>query len=176
MIVLWIAAAAMVAVALVMILPPMVGGGSRASGPSQVEANVAIHRERLKELESDLAAGDIDDEAYQQARQELERFMLEDVAPDATAVASSPTAPTPFGPAAVAARNWNAASSLGASTAGPTRRFKNSTARRCAPADGTTVGAGAGRDARSGGTLPLPTASKVGARSLACGNVRSLIA
>ena len=103
MIVLWIAAAVMIAVALVMILPPMVGGGTRASGPSQVEANVAIHRQRLKELESDHAAGDIDNEAYQQASQELEQAMLEDVAPGPETAATLQTTPNPFGAAAVAA-------------------------------------------------------------------------
>jgi len=43
------------------------------------EANISIHRDQLRELEADLAAGKIAQDDYQRSRRELERRVLEDV-------------------------------------------------------------------------------------------------
>ena len=74
----WILAALMVAVALALILIPLLRGG----GGEDVDAgalNVALHRDRLAELEADLADGTVTQEEYAQAKEELERDLLQDV-------------------------------------------------------------------------------------------------
>ncbi|ROR29486.1 c-type cytochrome biogenesis protein CcmI [Inmirania thermothiophila] len=75
----WAAAAAMVALALALVVPPLMGRG-RAAGVARRELNVAIFQDRLAELERDLADGVIDEAHYREARAELERDLLEDVA------------------------------------------------------------------------------------------------
>ncbi len=79
MIAFWIFAAVMILAALGLIVPPLLGRG-RASGETRRELNVAIHRERLAELEADLAEGALSREQYEQTRAELERDLLEDTA------------------------------------------------------------------------------------------------
>lgn len=72
-----IIAAAMVLVALALVVPPLLGRG-RGSAETRQELNVAIFRERLAELEEDLAEGAVDEAHYSEARAELERDLLED--------------------------------------------------------------------------------------------------
>ncbi len=74
-----IIAAAMVLAALAVVLPPLLGRG-RGSAETRQELNVAIFRERITELDQDLAEGAIDEAHYQEARAELERDLLEDTA------------------------------------------------------------------------------------------------
>lgn len=76
-----IIAAAMVLAALGLVLPPLLGRG-RGSAETRQELNVVIHRERLSELDADLAEGAIDETQHQQARAELERDLLENTADD----------------------------------------------------------------------------------------------
>ncbi len=84
----WLLAAAMVLVALIFVVPPLLGRG-KGNKQSRQELNVSIFRERITDLEEDLAEGAISDAQYQQARAELERDLLEDTAESVTA---SPTA------------------------------------------------------------------------------------
>jgi len=85
-------AAAMVAIALAFLLPPLFRR-PRATGPARSAVNVDLYRDRLAELETDRANGSVNDAEYMQARTELERAMLQDTggSDDTTA----PTAATP---------------------------------------------------------------------------------
>jgi len=74
----WGIGAALAAAALVLVLRPLIF--SRA--PIRVrrsEANVAIYRDQLRELDADLAAGRLAAADYERARAELEARLLEDV-------------------------------------------------------------------------------------------------
>ncbi len=85
----WILAAAMVAVALLFVLPPLL-----RKPPAQAEAidedavNIAVIRQQLAELEADLEAGNLSREQYESARRDLEKELLVDV--DLNAVADAP--------------------------------------------------------------------------------------
>ncbi len=83
------AAAGLAALALVLVLRPLF---ARRDPPrvSRREANVAIYRDELRELDADLAAGTLAREDYQRARLELEARLLEDVS--AAEPASAPAA------------------------------------------------------------------------------------
>jgi cytochrome c-type biogenesis protein CcmH len=78
MILFWAVLATMVCVALLFVVPPLLSG-NRASGPARDEVNIAIYRERLKELESDLKNGTLSREQFDKTREELERALLQDV-------------------------------------------------------------------------------------------------
>lgn len=54
-----------------------------AASAEQKEANLAIFRDQLAELDTERAEGSLSETDYQQARAEVERRLLEDVAPDA---------------------------------------------------------------------------------------------
>ncbi|HET7366678.1 MAG TPA: c-type cytochrome biogenesis protein CcmI [Burkholderiales bacterium] len=81
MIVFWLIAAAAAAAALVVVLRPLVRRRGRAT-LSRREANIAIYRDELRELDADLAAGTLAREDYERSRLELEARLLEDVAAD----------------------------------------------------------------------------------------------
>ncbi len=78
MILFWTLAALMVAIALGMLLPPLLGTRGR-SGPQRDDLNVALYEEHLVELNQDLEEGDISQEKFEQAKIELERGLLQDV-------------------------------------------------------------------------------------------------
>ncbi|MEP6637142.1 MAG: c-type cytochrome biogenesis protein CcmI [Acidobacteriota bacterium] len=87
MMVFWLICAGMIAVALAFILQPLL---ERSVAESNVksgrkEANVAVYRDQLAELETDLTNGLVSTEQYEQDRDELERRLLEDVASPASA-------------------------------------------------------------------------------------------
>ena len=75
----WAVGAALAAVALLLLLRPLLFTRP-AKALSRREANVSIHRDQLRELEADLAAGKIAQADYGRARAELEARLLEDVA------------------------------------------------------------------------------------------------
>lgn len=77
-IVFWGIAAAMIGVALLLVLPPLFGRRGRTHRERD-DVNLAIHRQRLDELERDLADGAIDRSAYDEARLEIEHGLLEEV-------------------------------------------------------------------------------------------------
>lgn len=69
-----LAAAALALVALAVLLRP-----SRRKSPADRQTlNVSVHRDQLRELEADRAAGTLAAQDYERARQELERRLLED--------------------------------------------------------------------------------------------------
>lgn len=73
-----VAAAGLAALALAFVLRPLFARGGKRS-VSRQDANVAIYRDELRELEADLAAGTLAREDYERARLELEARLLEDV-------------------------------------------------------------------------------------------------
>jgi cytochrome c-type biogenesis protein CcmH len=75
----WSIAALLAAVAIAFVLPALLGrrGANDAATPDA--ANVAIHRDQLKELDADLAAGTLSPEQRDEARREIEQRLLDDV-------------------------------------------------------------------------------------------------
>jgi len=82
--------AAMVAAALAWVLIPLLARPTRAT-PAPEAANLAVLRDQLAELDSDLARGILSPERYEQSKLELERRVLEEARP-ASAPAGSPVA------------------------------------------------------------------------------------
>jgi cytochrome c-type biogenesis protein CcmH len=81
----WIAAALLAGVALAFVLPSLLAR-RRREGATSREANVALYRDQLKELDTDVAAGTLAPQHRDEARGEIERRVLED-ADDGTAPA-----------------------------------------------------------------------------------------
>jgi len=80
MIVFWLAASALVACALLLLLPPLLRRGRGTSrAVSRKATNIAVYRDQLRELEQDLAAGTLSRDNYEEAKREIERNLLEDV-------------------------------------------------------------------------------------------------
>jgi cytochrome c-type biogenesis protein CcmH len=69
--------------ALAFLLPPLLGRMHAARGAARAAANIAVYRDQLRELEADLAAGSLTREHYDEARREIERRLLDDVAGEA---------------------------------------------------------------------------------------------
>lgn len=86
---LWMLFAAMLGIALLFVVPPLLRQG-RATGPDQDELNVVLHRKRLAELEADLASGVLSDAQFAQAREDLERELLQELS-DAPQPAGAPS-------------------------------------------------------------------------------------
>ena len=84
-------AAVMVAAALAWILVPLLRGAA-GTGVAREASNVAILRDQLKELETDLGTGVLQREQYEQARRELESRVLEESKAQAGSSASAPSA------------------------------------------------------------------------------------
>ena len=82
------AAAGLAALALVLVLRPLFRRRDERQ-VSRREANVAVYRDELRELDADLAAGTLAREDYERARLELEARLLEDVS------AAEPAGPAP---------------------------------------------------------------------------------
>lgn len=74
----WIIAALLAAVAVFLVLRPLLSRKEQAR-LSRSDANLSIYKDQLRELEADLAAGTLGPEDYQRARLELEARLLEDV-------------------------------------------------------------------------------------------------
>ena len=71
-------AVAMAALALLWVLPTLVRGRGAADAVRSGASNLAILKDQLAELQSDLAAGTLLPQQYQQAREDLERRALEE--------------------------------------------------------------------------------------------------
>lgn len=83
----WLVAAALMAVGLLMLAPALLRR-RQVSDTDQDAQNVAIARERLRELEAERDRGELTPAAFAQARLELERILADDLAgPDQTAAA-----------------------------------------------------------------------------------------
>jgi cytochrome c-type biogenesis protein CcmH len=87
----WFFAAGMLLLALVFVLPPLLGRGA-GSGVSQRELNLAVYRARLAELESERDSQRISDARFEEAKAELMQDMLGDVDPEDEAQAPAPRA------------------------------------------------------------------------------------
>ena len=90
MTVFWIVAGLMTIGALLFIMLPLLGGKKRQASARCSEANLSIHRDQLRELDADLAAGTLNEAQYQSAKGELERRVLEDSAADEQALGAVP--------------------------------------------------------------------------------------
>ncbi len=101
MIIFWLVCAIFVAIALAFVLPPLLqGSGAKADASGQKEANIAVYRDQISELEADLATGIVGREQFDQDRDEIERRLLEDVT-SSGAVSSRPLKPAKEGRGAV---------------------------------------------------------------------------
>ena len=85
----WVYAALLAAVALAFVLAPLLRGRAASVAPvSRAASNLTVFRDQLAELDADLAAGSIGREQWEAARGDLQRGVLEDVgAPAASAAA-----------------------------------------------------------------------------------------
>ena len=81
MILFWLICAIFILIALVFVLPPALQRSAQSDRKSEDErrqANIAVYRDQLSELESDLRNGIVSQEQYAQDREEIERRLLED--------------------------------------------------------------------------------------------------
>ena len=85
------------------ILPPL-WLGLRAPKPQaeRKEANLAIFRDQLSELETEKTEGMLAEADFEQARRELQRRLLEEVEPDASIVSTTPASHAPSRKTAIA--------------------------------------------------------------------------
>ena len=81
----WMLAVSMTAIALVFTIPPLFSN-RRVAQLDRNELNVEVIKDQLKELRADLENGKLDKQAYQAARQDLERELLNDLDDDSGAV------------------------------------------------------------------------------------------
>jgi cytochrome c-type biogenesis protein CcmH len=85
MILFWVLGAALAALAVLLLLRPLIARRGGTGQVSRKAANLAVYRDQLRELDAELAAGKIAPADHQRAQEELQARMLEDV--DATAMA-----------------------------------------------------------------------------------------
>jgi cytochrome c-type biogenesis protein CcmH len=74
----WICTLAFVAVALLFVVPPLWRGRSASDKASRREVNIAVYRDQMKELDADLASGEIAEDQYRVSKRELEARLAED--------------------------------------------------------------------------------------------------
>jgi len=78
----WIFGAALAALALALLLRPLLFSG-KAGKVGRDDANISIYKDQLRELDADLAAGKLAPADHARSRAELEARLLQDVAPQA---------------------------------------------------------------------------------------------
>jgi cytochrome c-type biogenesis protein CcmH len=80
MILVWVICIAMLVVALLFVLPPALRSETAKTKDENArrDANIAVYRDQLKELEADLHNGIVSEEQYTQDRDDIERRLLED--------------------------------------------------------------------------------------------------
>ena len=82
MILFWLICAAMILIALAFVLPPALqhsAESKRETDDERKNANIAVYRSQLSELEADVRNGIVSEEQYVQDRDEIERRLLEDI-------------------------------------------------------------------------------------------------
>jgi cytochrome c-type biogenesis protein CcmH len=79
MMVFWLVCAAMLLIALAFVLPPLWQRNEQSNAGEVKEANVAVYRDQLRELEADLHNGIVSKEQHDQDREEIERRLLQDL-------------------------------------------------------------------------------------------------
>jgi cytochrome c-type biogenesis protein CcmH len=88
MILFWLICAIFIVIALAFVLPTALQKNEksrRGLADERKQANIAVYRDQLSELDTDLQNGIIGKEQYTQDRDEIERRLLEDTATSATA-------------------------------------------------------------------------------------------
>ena len=83
MILFWVICALMIVIALAFVLPPAlqrVEESNVVSDDERKQANIAVYRDQLSELEADRRNGIVAEDQYAQDRDEIERRLLEDTA------------------------------------------------------------------------------------------------
>src|SRR5205085_6020366 len=96
MILFWVICALLLVIALAFVLPPVLqrsAESERKIDDERKQANIAVYRDQLAELEADLRNGIVSQEQYAQDRDEIERRLLEDVATGAKSKQKPATAP-----------------------------------------------------------------------------------
>ena len=84
MIMFWVVVAILIAGALLLLLPPLLGRGKETTSATQSEVNLSVYRDQILELDADLATGTLDEAQYGSARSDLERRVLEESASGAS--------------------------------------------------------------------------------------------
>lgn len=86
MILFWVICALMLAIALLYVLPPALSAAASQATEETARrnANIAIYRDQLAELEDDLRNGIVSQEQYAQDRDDIERRLLEDMTTEKT--------------------------------------------------------------------------------------------
>lgn len=84
-----IAAAILVAVTLLLLLPPLLRQRTHGAEASRTAINAGIYRDELAELERDFASGSLTQADYEESRRELQRRLLEDAGGGDTAGAKA---------------------------------------------------------------------------------------
>lgn len=79
----WLVAALFIAAALALVLPPLLRRTASAGRAERDAANIGLYRDELAQLEREHAEGKADAQEYREAKEEIERRLLEDVAPSA---------------------------------------------------------------------------------------------
>ena len=77
----WFICAVFIVIALAFILPTALQRNEKsrqASADERKQANIAVYRDQLSELETDLQNGIVSQEQYTQDREEIQRRLLED--------------------------------------------------------------------------------------------------
>ena len=83
MILFWVICAILIVIALAFVLPPALQRSQETNFKADDErkqANIAVYRDQLSELDADLRNGIVAEEQYAQDRDEIERRLLEDTA------------------------------------------------------------------------------------------------
>ena len=100
MLLFWLLASLMILAALLLVVPPLMR--DRASGrDSMDEANVALYRERLADLDRERDRGEIEADRYSALREDIERGLLADVG--GREAPRTPAHPPPYGMAVAVA-------------------------------------------------------------------------
>ncbi|MBI3902357.1 MAG: c-type cytochrome biogenesis protein CcmI [Nitrosomonadales bacterium] len=86
----WIIAGLLVVGALLFVVPPLLLRSKSAASVKRSEMNLSIYRDQLRELDSDLASGALNEAQYQAAKNELERRALEDAETTGEEAATQP--------------------------------------------------------------------------------------
>lgn len=86
----WLIAACLLVAALLFVLPPLLKRAWVVDAVNHDELNVGVYRHQLAELEQDLANGVISQEQHDRSYVEIERRMLNDMAPLNTATSQAP--------------------------------------------------------------------------------------
>ena len=87
MILFWVICILMLVAALYFVLPPALRAAAAQTTEESArrEANIAVYRDQLSELQDDLRNGIVSEEQYAQDRDDIERRLLEDTATEKTA-------------------------------------------------------------------------------------------